>query len=85
MSRVAVSLRVKGLVQGVGFRPFVFRIAMASGVKGWVNNDNLGVLIVAEANENAIARFKSALLNELPAAAFIAEIQIGRASCRERV
>ncbi len=74
MSRVAVSLRVKGLVQGVGFRPFVYRIALASGVKGWVNNDNLGVSIVAEANEDAIARFKSALLNELPAAAFIAEI-----------
>ncbi|HQO49962.1 MAG TPA: acylphosphatase, partial [Bacteroidales bacterium] len=37
MSRVAVSLRVKGLVQGVGFRPFVYRIALASGVKGWVN------------------------------------------------
>ncbi|KAF0130048.1 MAG: hydrogenase maturation protein HypF [Bacteroidetes bacterium] len=75
MSKVAVNLRVKGLVQGVGFRPFVYRIALVAGIKGWVNNDNLGVSIVAEGNADAVAQFKSALVNELPAAAYIAEIQ----------
>ena len=42
-----ISIRVRGTVQGVGFRPFVYRIARTQGITGWVLNDTLGVLIEA--------------------------------------
>ena len=38
-------IRVHGVVQGVGFRPFVWRTAMGLGLTGWTRNDSQGVLI----------------------------------------
>ena len=38
-------LRVTGTVQGVGFRPFVYRIARRDGLLGWVRNDVHGVTV----------------------------------------
>ena len=45
-------LRVRGTVQGVGFRPFVLRLASELGVRGWVRNDAEGVLIRAPGDAN---------------------------------
>jgi hydrogenase maturation protein HypF len=45
---VAVRVRVSGLVQGVGFRPFVWREATRRGLRGWVGNDAAGVVLEAE-------------------------------------
>ncbi|MBN1193299.1 MAG: acylphosphatase, partial [Coriobacteriia bacterium] len=39
----AVSLQVTGVVQGVGFRPFVYNLAARLGVRGWVKNTSDGV------------------------------------------
>jgi hydrogenase maturation protein HypF len=44
-------LRIRGVVQGVGFRPFVFRLAQAHGVTGWVRNGADGVEVYAEAKD----------------------------------
>src|SRR3954463_12677039 len=41
-------LRVTGTVQGVGFRPFVYRLATDLGLAGWGGNDSLGVILEAE-------------------------------------
>ena len=47
MQRLRIS--IEGIVQGVGFRPFVFQLASRLGVAGWVRNDSRGVTIEAEA------------------------------------
>jgi hydrogenase maturation protein HypF len=58
-------IRVTGLVQGVGFRPFVFRLAENLGLAGWVRNTSQGVELEAEGQAAALARF----LRELKAGA----------------
>jgi len=57
-------------VQGVGFRPFVYRIAQALGVAGWVRNDGTGqVEILADGPEPVLAQFRAALIEQAPPAA----------------
>jgi hydrogenase maturation protein HypF len=50
-------IRVKGAVQGVGFRPFIYRLARGLGLRGWVLNDASGVEIEVEGPESKVARF----------------------------
>ncbi|HAP93775.1 MAG TPA: carbamoyltransferase HypF [Desulfotomaculum sp.] len=54
---VRYRLVIKGVVQGVGFRPFVYNLAQACGIKGNVLNSGEGVIIDAEGEENNIAHF----------------------------
>lgn len=58
--------RLGGRVQGVGFRPFVYRIAQLCRVSGWVRNCAGEVEIVAEGETEALRRFGDALLREAP-------------------
>jgi hydrogenase maturation protein HypF len=58
-----------GLVQGVGFRPFVYRLALRLGVTGWVRNRAGIVEICAQAEADTLAEFRAALLAEAPLAA----------------
>jgi hydrogenase maturation protein HypF len=60
-----------GAVQGVGFRPFVFRLATELGLAGWVRNDGDGVTIEAEGRHARLLRFLERLPREKPAAATI--------------
>jgi hydrogenase maturation protein HypF len=55
-----------GRVQGVGFRPFVFRLAQAHGLAGWVRNRAGEVEIHAQGGHAALARFGAALLANAP-------------------
>lgn len=70
-----VLLRVRGTVQGVGFRPFVHRIARRLGVRGWVRNDPQGVLIRAAGDAVRVDALVSALEHEAPPAARVTEIR----------
>jgi hydrogenase maturation protein HypF len=72
----ALRVRVTGIVQGVGFRPFVYRIAGRYGVTGWVLNAGDGVHLHAEAAEAQLDEFLAALEREAPAAAQIASIAL---------
>jgi len=57
---------VDGIVQGVGFRPYVFRLAEDLALAGFVRNDSRGVLIEIEGADHAIERFLRRLPGELP-------------------
>jgi len=72
----ARSIRVRGVVQGVGFRPFVYRLARKHGLAGWVLNGEDGVEIHAEGVEDALLAFVQGLRIHAPAAAVISEIEI---------
>ena len=64
----ACSVRVRGVVQGVGFRPFVFRLARANTLAGWVLNGGDGVEIHARGRRRAGSRrFLRELRAEAPA------------------
>ena len=64
MSRVRA--RIEGTVQGVGFRPYVYRLAGELGVAGHVANDARGVLIEVEAAPATLERFLARLPAEAP-------------------
>ncbi len=72
----ARNIRVRGIVQGVGFRPFVFRLAQANTLAGWVFNDEDGVEIHLEGPDQSLDAFVHSLKSEAPPAARIATIQI---------
>ena len=57
---------VSGMVQGVGFRPFVFRLASRIGLAGWVKNVFGHVVIHVEGRTENIRKFKDRLINESP-------------------
>ena len=71
---IAVKVHIKGLVQGVGFRPFVYRIAIKSNLKGWVENNNEGVFAKVEGDENSIKEFLNLLKYQAPPASNIESI-----------
>ncbi|MFN3598665.1 MAG: carbamoyltransferase HypF [Aquificaceae bacterium] len=64
-------LRLKGAVQGVGFRPFVYRLAQTLGLKGWVINSSSGVEIEVEGKKGLLEEFLLRLHQEKPPLAYI--------------
>lgn len=61
-----ICLTIRGAVQGVGFRPFVFKLAKQLGLRGWVTNDAGGVTVDVEADEETLNRFLVLLEKEPP-------------------
>ena len=59
-------LRVTGVVQGVGFRPFVHRLAVRHALRGWVRNQAADVLIAVEGEAGALSAFITDLCVEAP-------------------
>lgn len=72
----ALSIHVTGIVQGVGFRPFVYRQAKRHLITGWVLNAADGVTIHAEGEPQLLDEFVIALSEEAPAAAQVSEIEM---------
>ena len=72
----SIEIRVKGIVQGVGFRPFVYNLAITNNLFGWVNNDDRGVNIVLEGEINSINNFLEELNNNAPILSKIDSIEI---------
>ncbi len=65
---VRIRAKITGIVQGVGFRPFVYRLAGNNNIKGMVLNNEKGVEIDAEGNERDIEAFLEGLKNPPPIA-----------------
>jgi hydrogenase maturation protein HypF len=66
--------RVEGVVQGVGFRPYVYRLAQEEGLAGYVLNDERGVLLDVEGAADAVERFVARLPAEAPPLASIESV-----------
>jgi hydrogenase maturation protein HypF len=68
--------RVKGVVQGVGFRPFVYGLARRQGLGGFVLNDGEGVVIEAEGDPTALDGFAASLRDEAPELATVDSLSV---------
>jgi hydrogenase maturation protein HypF len=69
-----VRARVTGTVQGVGFRPYVFRLAEELGLDGFVSNDERGVVLEVQGGPAAVERFLARLPREAPALAAVERV-----------
>ena len=72
----ALNIQVKGIVQGVGFRPFVYRLAKKYLINGWVLNATEGVIIHAEGESKLLDEFVNELHMNPPAAAKVKELDL---------
>lgn len=77
---IGKQLFISGIVQGVGFRPFVYNLAIGLGLTGWVRNTSAGVEIHIEGQEQSTDRFISALANNPPALSYLASFEVSPAS-----
>jgi hydrogenase maturation protein HypF len=79
-----VKLTISGIVQGVGFRPFIYRIAVKNGLAGYVRNmGDAGVEVLLEGNNRAIEQFRRDLADEKPPLAQIDQVTTTNLSGKE--
>lgn len=74
--QVRHKIYITGIVQGVGFRPTVFKLAQQFSLTGTVNNNSQGVTIEVQGDENRVDKFKNCLRNNPPPVARIDSFQV---------
>src|SRR6476659_7500203 len=72
---------VKGIVQGVGFRPYIYRLATERGLAGTIHNTSSGVSVEIEGPSDFVEDFVARLRTEAPPLAHITDISIQDAPC----
>ena len=70
-----IKIIIHGAVQGVGFRPFVFRLADEMKLNGWVINSSQGVFIEAESNKDTLEKFVFRVRDERPPRSYIQSME----------
>jgi hydrogenase maturation protein HypF len=75
-----LQLQISGAVQGVGFRPFVYRLARNLGLTGWIRNTNRGVSIELEGTATQLQEFQTRLQTEKPTHAQLDRIEVSWAT-----
>ncbi len=84
MAAVRVKIRITGIVQGVGFRPFIYRTAVKNGLNGYVRNrGDAGIEILLEGREKSIQNFLDYLKEKKPPLAQIHEIITAKLAGKE--
>ena len=73
---IAKKIVVKGIVQGVGFRPFIYKNATKNNLKGFVNNTSKGVFIEVEGYEKDITSFIEEIKHKPPVLSKVTDIKI---------
>lgn len=68
--------QISGIVQGVGFRPFIYRLALENGLVGWVRNTPGGVEIEVQGTPEAVTRFARLTQSEAPPLAVVGAIKV---------
>ena len=76
MTKKRAIIKVFGIVQGVGFRPFIHKLVNLYGFKGWVNNSASGVTIDIEGEENELIKFTKEIHQKAPQLAVIEDISV---------
>jgi hydrogenase maturation protein HypF len=79
-SLTGARIHISGIVQGVGFRPFVYGLATRLALTGWVRNTSAGVDIEVDGSEEVLRSFITALQEETPPLARIDELTVERRS-----
>ncbi|MCR4756344.1 MAG: carbamoyltransferase HypF [Butyrivibrio sp.] len=72
---MVVSIKVKGAVQGVGYRPFIANKATEYGIAGYVKNIGAAVEIIASGNEDKVRSFLDSLYSDYPSGAIILDVE----------
>ena len=75
-NKARIRLEVSGVVQGVGFRPFIYRLAHKYNLAGWVCNTSGNVAIEVQGKQENLDGFSAALKNEAPPVSRIQKISI---------
>jgi hydrogenase maturation protein HypF len=75
LEKVRLKIVSHGAVQGVGFRPFVYRLATEMKLPGWISNSAQGVFIEVEGTKEFLDRFLLRLQKEIPPRAFIQSLE----------
>lgn len=75
MNNRARKLVITGIVQGVGFRPFIYTLAISLGIRGWVNNEGANVVIHAEQDAEHLKLFTQKIREEAPPLAVIRSVK----------
>jgi len=70
------SIQIKGIVQGVGFRPYVYKKALQYQLKGWVMNTGKGVIIDVEGSPSVLETFIKDVVHNPPSLAQIREVKV---------
>ncbi len=78
-------LQVAGVVQGVGFRPFVYGLAHRHGLAGFVRNDARGVVVEVEGEPKELDLFAAALVEQAPPLARIASLETSKIETRDEL
>lgn len=76
--KIRKNILIKGIVQGVGFRPFIHKLVKNYNLSGWVLNSNQGVEIEVEGKTEEINSFVNAIKEKLPPLAKIEKIEVSQ-------
>jgi hydrogenase maturation protein HypF len=72
---VRLRLAIAGVVQGVGFRPFIYRLAMELGLRGWVRNGGVGVVIEVEGSEEVLRGLRGRIEAGVPTGCHLQSVE----------